>query len=195
MSTAVMMDEVGNAQVINPGVQLAKIRQQKGYTVEYIADALCLKLHIIDIIDRGDLHLLPQPVFAKGYLRAYAKLLGVAPEPLLLAYNEQYAEEKKADKALLWQSKRESSYKAEFFIRWFTIIFALGVMVAVGVWWHGNKEEGEANYSSATQAKEADVSLNEEEHEVKLTDLSKMQALLNPSASPNGMSILEKPSE
>ena len=69
--------------MINPGVQLASIRQQKGYTVEYVANKLHLRVRIIELIENSEFNLLPEPVFVKGYLRAYSKLLGISPEPFL----------------------------------------------------------------------------------------------------------------
>lgn len=78
----------------NPGEQLASIREQKGYTVEYVANKLHLRARIIELIENNEFHLLPEPVFVKGYLRAYAKLLGTSPEPYLAIFNAQFVVEK-----------------------------------------------------------------------------------------------------
>lgn len=190
MNTTATMDEVTNFEVENPGIQLSNIRQQKGYTIEYVASKLHLRARVIELIESGEFTLLPEPVFVKGYLRAYAKLLGVSPEPFLKIFNSEYNVEKKTDRAL-WQSKRES-HKAEHFIRWFTIAFALGVVVAVGLWWQNNRD-AQPVFSSAvnkeTNSGSSDLSLNDIEPEIRLTDLSKMQALLTPSSE---MSLMEK---
>ena len=187
MNVTAIMDESNNPEIDSPGTQLASIRQQKGYSVEYVANKLHLRSQVIELIERGDFHLLPQPVFIKGYLRAYAKLLGVSPDPFLLVFNAQYTEEKKTERAL-WQSKRES-HKAEHFIRWFTLAFAIGVIVAVGLWWQNNREDTHPVYSSAAKETDTELSSNQEENEIRLTDLSKMQALLNPDAE---MTPMEK---
>jgi cytoskeletal protein RodZ len=117
-------------------------------------------------------------------LRAYSKLLGVSPDPFLAVFNAQYIFEKKPERAL-WQSKRES-HKAEHIIRWFTLLFAIGVMVAVGVWWQKNLET-QPIYSEKKTV--SDLSLDQTTTELKLTDLSKMQSLLTPATH---MSPLEK---
>lgn len=189
MSTIATMDEINKTIIDNPGMQLSNIRQQKGYTIEYVASKLHLRVRIIELIEQGEFNLLPQPVFIKGYLRAYSKLLGVSPEPFLAVFNEQYVSEKKPERTL-WQSKRES-HKAEHVIRWFTILFALGVIVAVGFWWGKNRDTQPGFLAKEHTHK---LSLNEESPEVnselKLTDLSKMEALLMPSNS--HMSPMEK---
>ena len=186
MNTTATMDEVSNSVIENPGVQLANMRQKRNYTIEYVANKLHLRVRIIELIENGEFNLLPEPVFVKGYLRAYAKLLGIPPEPLLDVFNSQYSIEKKTDRAL-WQSRRES-HKAEHFIRWFTIAFAIGVLVAVGLWWQNNRDS-QPVFNSAAKESTENVSLSEDTTELKLTDISKMQSLLNPHPQ---MSPLEK---
>lgn len=185
MHTTPSMDEVKNTGIDNPGIQLSHIRQQKGYSIEYVASKLHLRARIIELIENGEFKLLPEPVFVKGYLRAYSKLLGVSPDPFLAVFDAQYVFEKKPERAL-WQSKRES-HKAEHIIRWFTLLFAVGVMVAVGIWWQKNKDS-QPVYSAKKTVSE--LSLNQTATELKLTDLSKMQSLLTPSV--NHMTPLEK---
>ncbi|MBL7478803.1 helix-turn-helix domain-containing protein [Legionella bononiensis] len=184
MNTTATMDDANPNEIDNPGKQLANLRQQKGYTIEYVASKLHLRVRIIELIEAGDFQLLPEPVFVKGYLRAYSKLLGVSPEPFLVVFNNQYTYEKKPERAL-WQSKRES-HKAEYIIRLVTILFAVGVMVAVGVWWQKNRDTQPVFSSKESPA---NLSLNDNTTELKLTDLSKMQSLLTPNSQ---MTPLEK---
>jgi cytoskeleton protein RodZ len=190
MNTTATMDDLNNIPIENPGIQLSNIREQKGYTVEYVASKLHLRARIIELIENEDFDLLPEPVFIKGYLRAYAKLLGVSPEPFLHVFNSQFTVEKKPERTL-WQSKRES-HKAEHFIRWFTIVFALGVIVAVSLWWHNNRDNQTLYSTSSKESISNDVSLQNPTTEIKLTDISKMQALLNPSPD---MTPMEKQGE
>ncbi len=185
MNTTATMDDANITEIDNPGLQLSNLRQQKGYTIEYVASKLHLRARIIELIEAGDFQLLPEPVFVKGYLRAYSKLLGVSPEPFLTVFNNQYHFEKKTERAPLWQSKRES-HKAEYIVRLVTVLFAVGVLVAVGVWWQKNKDS-----QPGFSAKESTTSLalNENTSELKLTDLSKMQSLLTPGVQ---MTPMEK---
>lgn len=184
MNTTTTLDELNQNEIDNPGLQLASIRLQRGFSIEYVASKLHLRVRIIELLENGDFNLLPEPVFIKGYLRAYAKLLGVAPEPFLAVFNQQNTFETKTERAL-WQSKRES-HKGEHLLRLITIVFALGVMVAVGVWWQKNRDTQQAYMPPETTS---DVSLNQPSNEIKLTDLSKMQSLLTPNPE---MTLLEK---
>lgn len=184
MNTTTILDESSHNDLEELGPKLSALRQQKGYTIDYVASKLHLRVRIIELLENSDFNLLPQPVFVKGYLRAYSKLLGISPDPFLDVFNAHFVTEKNVERAL-WQSKRET-HKAEHVVRWVTIVFAIGVMMAVGIWWQKNLEDQQA--ASPKQVM-TDLSFNQAKNDVKLTDLSKMQTLLNP---PIQMSTLEK---
>ncbi len=183
MNTITMPDDNTIENRINSVEKLANIRQQKGYTIDYVASKLHLRSRVIELIEGNDFSSLPGPVFIKGYLRAYAKLLDICPEPYINVFDEQYIAEKKPERAL-WQSKRES-HKGEYVIRMFTLLFALGVILAVGIWWQKNNDSQPLYVEKNTAA---DLSLEQTTTELKLTDISKMQSLLNPKSE---MSPLE----
>ena len=162
---------------VKPGAQLALVRAQKGYSLEYVAGKLHLRVRIIELLETDDYQNMPEPVFVKGYLRAYAKLLDVPYQPLLDNFNQLYTPVRKTDKALLWQSRRETN-KAEHAVRWFTGVFALVGVGAVGIWWQANKDTQHVFTANVSSIDEPTAS-NQSETEIRLTDLSKMRSLLS----------------
>ena len=177
MNTTQAMDEETEYKDVKPGAELASLRHQKGYSAEYIAGKLHLRVRIIQLLEADDYQGMPEPVFIKGYIRAYAKLLDISPEPLVELFNSIYKVEDKSEKAL-WQSRRETN-KAEHAIRWVTGFFAIIVLAAVGMWWYTNKDN-EPLFPSSTNSAEASPSKSESE--IRLTDLSKMRSLLSSHA-------------
>ena len=177
MNDTTAFDE--NDQVLDgkPGAQLAQQRVLLNYSREYVADKLHLRVCIIELLENDDYESMPEPVFIKGYLRVYAKLLGVPSDQLLDSFNELYSGEQKIEKAL-WQSRRESN-KAENAIRWLTTVFAVVVLIAVAVWWQSNKESEHVFSSNYSQTDK--TSGGQSENEIRLTDLSKMRSLLSSS--------------
>lgn len=173
MSTIFTTDESEINVREKPGAQLAAERIQKGYSVEYVANKLHLRMHLIELLEADNYQQMPEPVFIKGYLRAYAKLLDVAAQPLLDTFNRIYSNERKPEKAL-WQSRRETN-KAEHVVRWLTGLFALAVLIAVTMWWQSNKENEHLFSANVHHVK---LSKNQSETEIRLTDLSKMRSLL-----------------
>ena len=191
MNTITTLDDNAIISAFNAGAQLASVREQKGYTVEYVADKLNLRSRVIELIENNEFNALPGPVFIKGYIRAYAKLLEISPDPYLAVFDEQYVAEKKPEQRPIWQQAKRESNKAEHAIRWFTILFALGVMVAVGVWWQKNVDSQQLMFSE--NQKPTDLSLDQTTTtELKLTDISKMQTLINPKPE---MTPVEKTGE
>lgn len=191
MNTSATMDDTYTNSLENIGIQFASLRQQHGYSLEYVATKLHLRVRIIELIESGQFNLLPEPVFIKGYLRAYSKLLGVSPDPFINTFNSLCATEKKPDRAALWQQSKPESHKVEHMIRWFTILFALGVLISVGVWWEKNRD---VKQDIVAKESETSISLNHNTElqntaEISSTDISAMQNLLLPKSD---MSLMEE---
>lgn len=66
-----------------PGKILAQARKDKGLSVADVARSLRLSVRQIEAIDADDFDKLPGKTFLRGFIRNYAKLLQLDPEPLL----------------------------------------------------------------------------------------------------------------
>ncbi len=141
MNTAVNVDSNELHLGQKPGAELASIRSQRGYTTEYVAGKLHLRIHLIELLESDEYDKMPEPVFIKGYLRAYAKLLEISPEPLIERFNRYHTSERRTERAL-WQSKKRSykAYKAENTVRWVTVSMTFLVLTAVMMWWSKTKD-------------------------------------------------------
>ncbi len=79
------MDEAG----ANParddalGATLAAERERQGLSRADIAHRLHMSPSQVEALEIGDYRLLPKGTFLRGFVRNYAKALGIAPEPLL----------------------------------------------------------------------------------------------------------------
>jgi len=69
-----------------PGRRLRRAREAKRLEATRIATELRLTPRTIDAIERDDYANLPSPVFVAGYIRSYARLVELDPEPLLDAF-------------------------------------------------------------------------------------------------------------
>jgi cytoskeleton protein RodZ len=74
------MSENGQASV---GQVLRDAREAQGITLDDAAARLRLMHRQIEAMETDDFESLGQPVFARGFVRNYARLLGLAPETLL----------------------------------------------------------------------------------------------------------------
>ena len=65
------------------GGQLAAARQQKNWTVQYVAEQLKLSPKQITSLEKNEFNALPQLVIVRGFVRAYAKLLRLEGDVLV----------------------------------------------------------------------------------------------------------------
>lgn len=67
----------------SPGEQLRRAREAKGWAVDLVAERLRLHPDQIDALERDDHESFPALIFVSGYIRSYARLLDIDPDPLL----------------------------------------------------------------------------------------------------------------
>jgi cytoskeleton protein RodZ len=60
-----------------PGAILARERQARGWSVEYVASHLKLAIRQINALEEDRYEALPSPVVIRGFIRIYAKMLGI----------------------------------------------------------------------------------------------------------------------
>ena len=65
------------------GTLLREAREARELSREDLARTLNLHVRIIEALERDDDAQLPGPAFVRGYLRSYARLMGLDPEPML----------------------------------------------------------------------------------------------------------------
>lgn len=75
-----------NADVVaGVGQSLAAVRLEKGLTVETVAEKLKLTVRQVEALEAEDFAQLPGALFVRGFVRNYARFLGIDPQPLLAA--------------------------------------------------------------------------------------------------------------
>ena len=86
-----MADEVAVAETRGclPGGVLAAERKRRGFTVIEIANQLFLTERQISALEADDYDHFPAPIFVTGYIRNYARLLDLPPDPLVELFNAQ----------------------------------------------------------------------------------------------------------
>ena len=65
---------------------LREARETKGLTLAEVEDAIRVNSRFLDALESGEYAVLPTPVHVRGFLRNYARFLGLDPQPLLDRY-------------------------------------------------------------------------------------------------------------
>lgn len=71
----------------SPGTLLRTEREAQGMTQREAADRLHFMPNYVGILERDDYKSLRSPSFARSYIKAYGRLLGMDVKPLLSAYD------------------------------------------------------------------------------------------------------------
>lgn len=158
-----------------PGATLQALREKSGHTQEYVASKLHLRVRVIELLEADAYEEMPEPVFIKGYLRAYANLLETESAPLLEQFDYFYSDSATHVERALWQSRKPRN-RTMHWVRLATGVFAIAVLGAAFLWWSKNKDI-ESLFSAHRQA--ADMSKLAQETDIRLTDLSNVRSLLS----------------
>lgn len=89
-----MSDPVKSTEQLNPdgasqsslGRSLAEAREEKGLNIEDVTKQLRMSVHQIKALENDNFTALPNPIYTRGFIRNYARLLQLDPEPLLHMY-------------------------------------------------------------------------------------------------------------
>lgn len=71
------------------GSYLRELRQRRGVSLEEIARATRVAHRYLEALESDDRAILPEPVFTRGFIRAYCQALGVGPDEALGRYAER----------------------------------------------------------------------------------------------------------
>jgi cytoskeleton protein RodZ len=72
----------------NPGETLRTAREAKHWSLPQVAEQLNLTVARVEQLEFGDFDKMPGHTFARGYIRAYAKLLGIDQSRLVLEFDQ-----------------------------------------------------------------------------------------------------------
>ncbi|MCB1760718.1 MAG: helix-turn-helix domain-containing protein [Gammaproteobacteria bacterium] len=119
-----------------PGRQLKTVREAEGLELSRVAVLLHLSEAKLEALEADDYGQLPGAVFVQGYLRNYARLLGVPVEPVLNAYHAANPRGARAPDLRLSKVRHEvgSGHAVVKLVTWGIVILLLALLV---VWWRG----------------------------------------------------------
>ena len=143
-------DEQHVPDVPSPGQVLREAREEQGLTQQAIADKLYLKVGIIDDLEQNRIDDSTSVTFFKGYVRLYAKNLGLNPEEVLTLFNQYHTTPKPPAKL---QSFSRRVAKQAHDDRWMMVTYGIAIVLIAGVvvWWYQQSANDSNELPAATQ--------------------------------------------
>lgn len=121
---------------VAPGTLLKQKREDLGLTQRQIADRLRLRLSIIQSIEENRFEDGQVATFTRGYLRSYAKAVGIRESEILCAFDDSYCQKPEVQpdmKSFSKKTKRQLHDSRIMLITW--VILAVIVGMSTLWWW------------------------------------------------------------
>lgn len=137
------------------GQLLCNQREILGLSVQEVANRLHLTMHYVRAIESDAHEKLPSDVFVRGYLRTYAKLLGLDSGVIVDMYND-YAKQRQSAE-LEGHTRRRRRRRRNKNMPWIIISGIAFIAMAILLWYFSTGSEGAARTGSAAALDVTDI--------------------------------------
>ncbi|ELV8727784.1 DUF4115 domain-containing protein [Vibrio fluvialis] len=140
-----------NTPKVQPGTLLKEKREALGLTQKQVADRLRLRVTIIQNIEENNFDSDLVATFTRGYLRSYAKAVGLAEHLVLDAFEESVTPEPQEQtmQSFSKKTKREKHDSRIMTITWIILLVIIGMS---SLWWWQNNEQDTLKPDQGTEA-------------------------------------------
>jgi len=136
--------------ILTTGQRLRQLREQKHLTIQNVADKLYLDNSVIQALENDSYEALPPPIFVRGYLRGYAKILEVPATALIEKYDSHVGH--KPPPPITSQAKpKKQATTNDLWVKVLTYGIFLTLMVLMVLW-------GVSHYALLSPASDANSS-------------------------------------
>ncbi|MDD3450260.1 MAG: helix-turn-helix domain-containing protein, partial [Gammaproteobacteria bacterium] len=135
-----------------PGSLLRAAREARGLSAAEVAAQLHLTRSIIDALETDNYDAGPGPVFMRGYLRSYARLMGLPTDDLLVQLDGVEGAGWTEPPRVMRKPARAQARMSDRPVRWITYAIVGGIIALTVVWWRSNITEDQPAPATAPAA-------------------------------------------
>jgi len=144
---------------IGPGERLQAARVEKGLSLQDVAKRMHLSSSILESIEENNFDEITAPIFVKGYLRAYARIVSLDEDEMIQQYINFYSEE---DPPITPTSNMTPELSVgDARIRWTTYLVILVLAALLAVWWWNKERNQEVSISLDASSSAAQQTIEE----------------------------------
>ena len=119
-----------------PGHLLREAREERGYSQKEVARDLHLTSKVIDALEESNFDIISSSLFARGYIRSYARHLGLDGQALVAEFDAIYGVPNQNKKPMPGVHQLgQQSKPGDTWVKLISIIFVIGLVVASVLWW------------------------------------------------------------
>lgn len=125
-----------------PGERLRRQREHRGLTLAQVSSELHVNQRMLAALEADDFEALGAPIFVKGHLRSYARLIGLDSAELVAEYEAAQRPDEPALVAHKPDGPRMDQHRSHAWVGWFGWIFLLLLALLLAGWWYYQQEGG-----------------------------------------------------
>ncbi|MGR4066796.1 RodZ domain-containing protein [Billgrantia sp. C5P2] len=129
------IDAAGFTSPASPGELLRRERETQGLSREEVATALNLRPAVVTGMEEDSYDQVPVATYRRGYLRAYARLLGMDDRPVLQAYADRFGNQENEQRVAPVQITKPPSRIGAWLFKLVTLLVIAGLIGLTLVWW------------------------------------------------------------
>ena len=153
----------------NPGETLRAARESKNWSLSSVAQQLNLSERSLTQIEAGDFSQLPGHTFSRGYVRAYAKLLGLDQNRLVQQFDHHTGTDATGSSVNSLGHIDEPVRLSRSMVRFFVFALTLVVGAAAFFWWQDQSARNQSG-PSVTALERIEVEAADGTTEIHLLD-------------------------
>lgn len=132
-------ENVAEFRAPGPGERLRAARLSLGLELPKLAGQLHLSDSMVVALERDDYEALPGRVFIRGYLRNYAKLVGVPADSVVKQFDERVPDTEGTRRLhRVGASVRREVHSSHGLVRLLSLLIVLGLAALFFLWWDGH---------------------------------------------------------
>lgn len=140
--------EVVAANRVNPGDTLRQARESNGWSLAEVALKLNLTTTSLDNLEAGAFDKLPGHTFARGYIRAYAKLLGIDQAVLVQEFDQFTGTDSQGSNVHGLGRIEEPVRVSHTILRIVSLLLLIAVIGGGFVWWQDQTSQRSKDLTS-----------------------------------------------
>jgi cytoskeleton protein RodZ len=129
----IIQENPGSHRSTGPGDRLQAARIEQDLSIEDVATRMHLSIGILKAIEVNNFDEVTAPIFVKGYLRAYARIVSLDEDEIIQQYLDYYSDEDPPINSTSNLASEISSDDAR--VKWTTYLVIVGLLGLLAVWW------------------------------------------------------------
>lgn len=180
------------ANRVNPGETLRQARESNGWSLAEVALKLNLTSTSLANLEAGAFDKLPGHTFARGYIRAYAKLLGIDQAVLVQAFDQFTGTDAQGSNVHGLGRIEEPTRVSHTILRIVSLLLLIAVVGGGFVWWQDQTSQRNKDLTSNAM-EHVEVESADGTTQIHPLDEPEDQAVVEGQAAPQAPATAEQP--